>query len=158
MRGWLFAAFILAIVLAVLITVIGLLANWGIWIKSEMVEAGKKLPHLGKLVAGVLLAFVGLAIELGRRWFIARKEMEELPKVYLNLLGAAIIMPTTKEEEVDNHFRDVLDHFNDSYADRNEELKHIVRESMSQAVASAKSTRYRGARPTRVVSEVWPTG
>jgi hypothetical protein len=123
MRGWLFAVFILAVMLAVLITVVGLLANWGIWIKSDLVEVGKELPLLDKLVTGVLIAFVPLAVELGRRWFVASKAMEELPRLYLDLLSAAIVIPTTAEEEADANFTIVSDHFAESYADRDEELK-----------------------------------
>lgn len=158
MRGWLFAVLILTVVLAVLITVVGLLANWGIWIKSDLVEAGKELPLLNVLVTGVLIACVGFAIDVGRRWFVASKAMEELPKLYLDLLSAAIVIPTTAEEEADANFTIVSDHFAESYANRDEELKHTVRVNLAQAVARMKSVRYGGAKATKVVAEVLPGG
>ena len=155
MRGWLFAVFLIATLIAVLITAIGLLANWGIWIESERVETGKELPHLNKLVTGVLLAFVGLSIELGRRWFITRRAVEGLPALYLDLLGVAIVLPTTIEEEVDANFTMVSDHFNSSYGDTSEDLKFKIQEDMGQTIARARSMRYGGA-DIRVISEVLP--
>ena len=154
MKGWLFAIFIIALVIAVTITEVGLLANWGILIKSEMVEAGKELPLLGTLVTGVLIAFVGLAIELGRRWFIANKVVEEIPTIYLDLVSAAIVLPTSKEEEARSNFTMVTDYFKESYQDRNEEVKLVVIQNLESDVASKMSLRFRGAKSMKPVPEV----
>ena len=156
MRGLLFGIFIIAVVITELITAIGLLANWGIWIKSPLISAGQELPFLNKLVTGSLLAFAALAIEVGRRWFIAKNIKSEVAEVYLDLLAAAVILPTTDVDQADTNFTMVSDYFDDWHAQRDEETKIIVRENLKTVIGRMKGVRYGGATEVRRISEVLP--
>jgi len=156
MRRWISAVIIFASVVTILLAVIGLLASWGIWIKSDVVKAGKALPHVGTLVTIGLLSFVNLTIQLGRSWFLARKAMEELPALYLEMLSVAIVILTDTEDDADANFTMLLDHFNNSYAHLNEGLKYNVREDISQAIVRMKSIRYGGKKVTKEAPEVLP--
>lgn len=155
MKGWLFAAFILAILISVIITAIGLLANWGIWIQSSMAEAGKELPLLGILVKGVLIAFVGLAIELGRRWFLARNIKSEIGEAYLDLLSALVVLPTEKPEDANANFTLLLDHFKNKSGKYPEEMKGLIEESIRREVADKIHLRYAGIEHLDVQKEVY---
>jgi hypothetical protein len=92
MRGWLFGVFLIALLVSIILTAVGLLANWGIWITTPLVKQGEKLPLLENLVTGVLLAIVALLLELGRRWFIARNAKDQLADAYVRLVAAAVIL------------------------------------------------------------------
>ena len=146
MRGWLFAVFLIAVVVAVLTTAVGLFVNWGLIETGR--ESCEELPHLGKLVGGALLGFCGLAIELSRRWFVQSRQ----PQLYLDLVGAAMVLPTDTAEDVDLLATQLLDYFDQTHG--SEEFSGSTREMIEQEIARKKSIRFGGARKVEVVAEV----
>lgn len=154
MRGWLFAAFVLTLLVAVTITALGLLAQWGIWVKSDLVEKGEKLPLLQSMVTGVLVAIVGLMLELGRRWFIARNVKDEVTEAYLHLVGAAVVLPTIRKEEADVAFTHLNDYFEQNVRMESEGSRILVADKLRSAVSQMIGLRYGGAEKLSPVSEV----
>ncbi|MCK4621759.1 MAG: hypothetical protein KAT62_06030 [Desulfuromonadales bacterium] len=155
MRGSLFAIFLLTLLIAVVMTAIGLLINWGI-IQSSLVEAGKPLPLLDKLVTGVILAVVGLLIELGRRWFIVKNIKDELSDTCLRLVGAAVVLPTTKQEECATNYGYVTGYLSEGVSLSSEEITTTLASNVDSAVKDMMNIRYGGASDLRQVPEVLP--
>ena len=144
MKGPLFAVFLISFLIAVSITAIGLLANWGIWIQSEVVEKGQELPLLKSMVTGVLLASVGLVIELGRRYLKDTKD-----DMYIDLLGAAVVLPTTNKEEANTAYTILNDYIEEKY----EPMDNKVAEKMEAAIDRMVNIRYKGAAKPKTISE-----
>ena len=156
MRGWLFGVFLVTLLVAVTLTALGLLANWGIGITSPLVQQGEKLPLLENLVVGVLLAIVGLLLELGRRWFIARNTKDQLVDAYVRLVAAAIILPTTSREESNTNYTYLTDYIEQNLDLKNDELQLVVTEGVKNAMLEMMRVRYGGAFEPRSQSEVLP--
>ena len=145
MRGWLFAVFLLTLLVSVVITALGLLANWGIWMESSVVERGEELPLLRTMVTGVLVASVGLVLELGRRWFIARNVNDEVTEVYVQLISAAVVLPTSMKEEADTAFTIVHDFFEQQVPMESVESRLVISDKVKTAVSQMIEVRYGGA-------------
>lgn len=159
MRGWLFGLFLATVFVAVAITAVGLLANWGIWIESPLVKAGEELPLLGSLVTGVILAIVALALEIGRRWFLSRTARDELASAYLDLLGAIVVLPTTSREQANINYTMLLDYLAEHMPiDKNEDLRVLLKERLGEAVNAKMGIRYGGAQGAQPVREVLAGG
>jgi hypothetical protein len=155
MRGSLFGIFLLTLLIAVGMTAFGLLINWGI-IPSDLVESGKALPLLDKLVTGVILAVVGLLVELGRRWFIVKNVRDELNDTCLKLIGAAVVLPTTKQEECATNFSYVSWYLSESVTLSSDEIKATLSGNVDTAVKDMMSIRYGGANELPKISETLP--
>lgn len=152
----LFTIFIIILLITVALTAVGLLINWGI-IQSDLVEPGKPLPHLGKLVTGVLIAVAGLLVEVGRRWFIARNIGDEVADTSYRLVGAAVVLPTTRREECATNYNFVTDFLRDSVTLPSEEVRTSLAKAVDSAVREMMNIRYGGATDLSQVSEVLPT-
>jgi len=155
MKGSLFAIFLLTLLIAVVMSAIGLLINWGI-IQSSLVEPGKSLPLLDKLVTGVILAVVGLLIELGRRWFIIKNIKDEVSDTCLRLVGAAVVLPTTNQDECATNYSYVTDYLSTSVSLSSEDLRLTLSGNVDSAVRDMMNIRYGGASDLHHVSEVLP--
>jgi hypothetical protein len=156
MRGWLFGVFLIALLVSIILTAVGLLANWGIWITTPLVKQGEKLPLLENLVTGVLLAIVALLLELGRRWFIARNAKDQLADAYVRLVAAAVILPTTTKEESDTNYTYITDYIDQNLELENEELKSVVSTGVKSAMLEMMRIRYGGAAKPQRQIEVLP--
>lgn len=155
MRGSLFGIFLLTLLIAVGMTAFGLLINWGI-VPSALVESGKPLPLLDKLVTGVILAVVGLLVELGRRWFIVKNVKDELNDTCLKLIGAAVVLPTTKQDECATNFSYVSGYLSESVSLSSEEIKVTLSDNVDTAVKDMMNIRYGGASELHKISETLP--
>ncbi len=152
MRTWLFILFYATTLVAVAITSIGLLANWGIWIESKLVQAGQELPLLKTLVMGVIIAIVGVVVDIARRLFmIIRPPKDKVSEIYLDLIGQAILLPTANKDEANLHYG-FLDDYMKNY--RNDELVETIREKVKKSVKENMHKRYGGAQEIQHVSEV----
>ncbi len=156
MRGWLFGVFLLTLFVAVALTTLGLLANWGIWITSPLVEQGKELPLLKMMVTGVILGVVGLLIELGRRWFIIKNVRDELLEAYVRLIGAAVVLPTTEPEQSKSNYTYVSDFIKGQIRLPSIEVRNVISKNVEAAVQDMMGVRYGGATRPSPVSEVLP--
>lgn len=155
MKERLFTIFLLTLLITVVITAIGLLINWGV-IPSSLVKAGEPLPLLDKLVTGVILAIVGLLLELGRRWFIVKEIKDEHIDICLKLVGAAVVLPTTKQEECATNYGYVTGYLSESVPLSSEEIKTTLTKNVDDAVKNMMNIRYGGASDLRQVSEILP--
>lgn len=156
MGKWLFYLFYATVFLAVAVTTIGLLANWGIWIESPLVQEGQELPLLKELVRGVIIAIIGVVIDISRRILIISRSKDEISKIYIDLIGVSTLLPTSNRDEANINYQ-----YLDEYMEKNslvmdEELKSKIREEVKNNIQKHIHTRYGGAQKLRIIPEVLP--
>ena len=149
----LFSALVAALVIALVVTSIGLLANWGL-IPSSTVETGKALPLLWPMVSGVILASIGVILEVARRWFVAPPESDKLSQTYLELFAQAIITPSVNRANATTTFTEVADYFDTYLLTEDSELKESLRQKLETSVGKAIQTKFGGSDEVAETPEV----
>lgn len=153
MRGVLFTIFIIAFSIALAVTAVGLLVNWGL-IESPLAQPGEPLPLLDKLVTGVIIAGVGLLIEVGRQWFTSKPKESAEADAYRDMLALSIVQQATRREEAEATFTEIIDYFREYYFADNPEMKEGLIKRTTEAVGRALQVRFGGAAHAEAVAEV----
>lgn len=154
MKGTLFIIFMITLLIAVVMTALGLLIQWGVIQTSLDVSSKKELPFLGSLVTGVVLAIVALSIELGRRWFIVKRVKDEINDACLRLIGAAVVLPTTKQDECTTNYSYVTEYLRENVSLSSDEVKELLSSSVDSAIRDMMNVRYGGASNLHELSEI----
>lgn len=151
MRNSLFVVIVAALAVALVVTFVGLLANWGV-LSSTMVEQGKPLPLLQQLVSGVVLATVAVAIALSRRSLLG--DGERLETGYVELLAVALVIQASGRPEAESNHTAIADYYEQYYDAHDAATKTEVLRKLSHAVGRAIQTKFGGAQDARMVREV----
>jgi hypothetical protein len=150
MRKTYFTVLMFAVVVTVLLAAFGVVWNL-------VISPTQKFEHVDKLIGGVLLALVGLAIDIGRRWFIDSKFSEDAPKTLIDLVGTAVVIASSTVEEVDQRLTEILDYL--EYADTLPEAAdewpcEMMKSAIEQSIARKKVIKFGGLERVSPVKEV----
>ena len=104
----------------------------------------------------MLIAIVALLIELGRRCFIVTKIKDEINDTCLRLVGAAVLLPTTKQDECATNYNYVTGYLSESVSLSSEEIRLTLSANMDSAVEDMMNIRYGGESDLHQVPEVLP--
>jgi hypothetical protein len=154
MRKTYFTVLMFAVVVTVLLAAFGVVWNL-------VISPTQKFEHVDKLIGGVLLALVGLAIDIGRRWFIDSKFSEDAPKTLIDLVGTAVVIASSTVEEVDQRLTEILDYL--EYADTLPEAAdewpyEMMKPAIEQSIARKKVIKFGGPERVAPVKEVLEQG
>ncbi len=124
--------------------IITVLLATGVVIYNILVDPESEFVHTTKLLNAVLVAVVGLVLEIARRWFLTSKTKTDASTTLIDLLGATIVMAANTPEEVDQRTRELSDYMDDNHDQIDEELKEELKDKIKRKIGKNKSIRYGG--------------
>lgn len=153
MRGILFTVFVVAALVAISLTAVGALINWGV-IPTAMTQPGQTLPLLSTLAGASLVSFCGLLVELGRRFFIQTKELDEQSQLWLELVAAGVALPVASETEANQALSYVRDYLDDKKL--TDDVRELMRRALMEQARETFRLRFGGAATPKIIGDVLP--
>ncbi len=136
---WVLAA---VMVLAAALAGWGLVSNWKAC--SDGPGACAAFPHVGKLVAGVLVASATAFIIMARQGGVRSDDPADTRLVYSEMFATAIVYQAASRREANQQWTYLADHLQDNVEHASPEIRQAVHEELAKAVKKIISLRFGG--------------